>query len=294
MIKTARLSLIAAFGAAILSLVGCNGARDDAIKAVGDGPNGFMIQTLTRGDRVRKFGLFVPLAYDAKNAYPVIIFLHGLGEGGDDSHANMRVGLAPFVHDRQDSFPFICIFPQSSNGGWDENSEAAADVIAELDMVSKLYHVDADRVTLTGLSTGGYGTWAIGAKYKDRFAALVPMGTSSGDGKDAAALVNMPIWAFHNTGDMFAGVWNDTSMVEKVNSLGGHAKVSTFNALGHDVWETVYAKGELFTWILAQKRGVPPTSEPAATSSVAPMYSAPANTVPARSTPVTASVMPVY
>jgi predicted peptidase len=235
-------------------LGGCNGARDDALNSVGAGPQGFMIKQIARGDRVRKYGLFVPLAYDPNQAYPVIIFLHGLGEGGSDAHKNMRVGLAPFVHDRQATFPFICIFPQSSSGSWNENSEAATDVIAELDQVSRDYHVDADRVCLTGLSTGGYGTWAIGAKYKSRFAALAPMGTSASDTKDAQTLVDMPVWAFHNSGDMFAGVWNDTSMVAKINSLGGHAKINTYGALGHDVWETVYANGELFNWMLAQRR----------------------------------------
>ncbi|MGN6367790.1 MAG: prolyl oligopeptidase family serine peptidase [Phycisphaerae bacterium] len=240
--------------AGVTTLGGCNGARSDALNAVSNGPTGFMIKTLHRGDRERKYGLFVPVAYNPSQSYPVIIFLHGMGEGGNDAHANMRVGLAPFVHDRQANFPFICIFPQSPSGGWDENSESAADVIAELDAVSAEYHVDADRVSLTGLSTGGYGTWAIGAKYKDRFAALVPMGSSSYDGKDAQKLVDMPIWAFHNTGDMFAGVWNDTGMVDKVNSLGGHAKMNTYGALGHDVWETVYAKGELFDWLLQQRK----------------------------------------
>jgi predicted peptidase len=254
MIRHARSALVVALAACFMGLAGCNGARDDALNAVAMGPHGFMIKTLVRGDRSRKYGLFVPLAYDANKAYPVIIFLHGMGEGGNDAHANMRVGLAPFVHDREETFPFICIFPQSSNGSWDEDSDAATDVIAELDAVAKEYHVDADRVSLTGLSTGGYGTWAIGAKYKDRFAALVPMGTSSGDEKDAQSLVDMPIWAFHNSGDMFAGVWNDTSMVAKVNSLGGHAKINTYGAMGHDVWETVYAQGELFDWLLAQRR----------------------------------------
>ncbi len=268
----------------LTGLAACNGARDDALKSVGNGPQGFMIKELVRGDRVRKYGLFVPLAYNPNQSYPVIIFLHGMGEGGNNAHANMRVGLAPFVHDRQDTFPFICIFPQSSSGGWDENSEAATDVIAELDAVSRDYHVDADRVSLTGLSTGGYGTWAIGAKYKDRFAALVPMGTSAGDGKDAQTLVDMPIWAFHNSGDMFAGVWNDTSMVAKINSLGGHAKINTYGALGHDVWETVYAKGELFDWLLAQRRH---------RSAAAPM--APANrttaTIAPRRAPAVSSAM---
>ncbi len=262
---------VAVSGVSILG--GCNGARSDAVDSVSAGPTGFMIQTLHRGDRERKYGLFVPVAYNPAQAYPVIIFLHGMGEGGNDARANMRVGLAPFVHDRQADFPFICIFPQSSTGGWDENSDAAQDAIAELDAVSAAYHVDTDRVSLTGLSTGGYGTWAIGAKYKNRFAALVPMGSSSYDGKDAPKLVDMPIWAFHNTGDMFAGVWNDTEMVDKVNSLGGHAKINTYGALGHDVWETVYAKGDLFQWLLEQRKSARSagSSAPAnKTSSVVP------------------------
>ncbi|HUO11037.1 MAG TPA: prolyl oligopeptidase family serine peptidase [Phycisphaerae bacterium] len=273
-ILTAALAACLLF-TGVSALTGCNGARSDALNSVSDGPTGFMIKTLHRGDRERKYGLFVPVAYSPTQAYPVIIFLHGMGEGGSDARANMRVGLAPFVHDRQSDFPFICIFPQSSSGGWDENSEAAADAIAELDAVSAAYHVDQDRVSLTGLSTGGYGTWAIGAKYKDRFAALVPMGSSSYDGKDAQNLVDMPIWAFHNDGDMFAGVWNDTSMVDKVNSLGGHAKINTYGALGHDVWETVYAKGELFDWLLQQRKsartaGSVPSNK---TSSVIPAHS---------------------
>jgi predicted peptidase len=267
---------------------GCNGARDDAVKAVGAGPQGFMIKQIARGDRTRKYGVFVPLAYDPNQAYPVIIFLHGLGEGGSDAHANMRVGLAPFVHDREATFPFICIFPQSSSGSWNENSDAAKDVIAELDQVSKDYHVDQDRVCLTGLSTGGYGTWAIGAKYKNRFAALAPMGTSASDIKDAQTLVDMPVWAFHNTGDMFAGVWNDTSMVAKINSLGGHAKINTYGALGHDVWETVYAKGELFDWMLAQRRHTATASAwngPRVNQAVPAVVPAPASAVSAASVP---------
>ena len=252
--RVLSITLAACVLVAGFTLGGCNGARSDAVDAVAAGPTGFMIKTLHRGNRDRKYGLFVPVAYNPAMSYPVIIFLHGMGEGGNDARANMRVGLAPFVHDRQADFPFICIFPQSSSGGWDENSDAAVDAIAELDAVSAEYHVDADRVSLTGLSTGGYGTWAIGTKYKDRFAALVPMGSSSYDGKDAQKLVDMPIWAFHNSGDMFAGVWNDTGMVDKVNSLGGHAKVNTYGALGHDVWETVYAKGELFQWLLVQRK----------------------------------------
>jgi predicted peptidase len=273
MMKRMVLAALAAtvLAAGTAGLGGCNGARDTAFK-VGEqsGGRGFMIRTLVRGERQRKYGLFVPLSYNPAQKYPVIIFLHGMGEGGNDAKAPLRVGLAPFVADRAENFPFICIFPQSPDGGWNENSESAKDVIAELDEVSRQYSVDQDRVSLTGLSTGGYGTWAIGAKYHDRFAALVPMGSSAMDMKDAEVLKDMPVRSYHNAMDMFAGVWNDTAMVDKLKSLGGDAQMTVYTAVGHDCWETAYSSGELFDWLLQQRRKGATAAAPRQTSSAAP------------------------
>lgn len=235
----------------------CNGARDTALNMIGqNGDKGFMIKTLVRGDRTRKYGLFVPLSYTKGSAakYPTIIFLHGVGEGGSDCQSNLRVGMAPFVADQISSFSFIVIFPQSDSGQWGPDSENANDVIAELDEVSKMYPVDQDRVSLTGLSTGGYGTWAIGAKYRDRFAALVPMGSSDNAFGEAPNLVNMPIRSYHNNGDIFAAMWNDDVMVDKVNSRGGHAEMFKTNGPGHDCWEIAYGETDLFPWLQQQRR----------------------------------------
>jgi predicted peptidase len=238
-----------------LSLVGCNGARDTAISMLEkDRPKGFMIETINNSGRERKYGMFVPLSYDPKIKYPVIIFLHGLGEGGNDSKANLKVGLAPFVADRAGDFPFIVLFPQSPNGSWGEDSEQASDVIAILDEVSRKYSVDQDRVSLTGLSTGGYGTWAIGAKHKDRFAALVPMGSSASATKYCEQLVNMPIRSYHNNGDWAAAMWNDTSMVDRINMLGGHAEMFKTDGSGHNCWEIAYGETDMLEWLLTQRR----------------------------------------
>ena len=238
------------------ALPSCNGARDNALNMVGQSGDklGFNIRTITRGDRTRKYGLFVPLNYKADHAYPVIIFLHGMGEGGGDAHANMRVGLAPFVADRAQDFPFIVIFPQSEGGGWNENSQAAQDIFTALDEVAKQYNVNRDMVSLTGLSTGGYGTWVIGATHTDVFAALVPMGSNAQCVQYVDKLKNMPIRAYHNGGDPFAAVWNDETMCNKVNAAGGHADFTRTNDGGHDCWDGVYADGELFTWLLQQHR----------------------------------------
>lgn len=271
--RLAKACLALAFVCAgLVTLPGCNGARDTALNMVGQsGDKGFNIKTLTRGDRTRKYGVFIPLNYTPTKSYPVIVFLHGLGEGGGDSRANLRVGLAPFVADRASNFPFIVLFPQSDSGSWDENSQNALDIFTALDDVSKQYNVNKDMVSLTGLSTGGYGTWAIGAKFKDRFAALVPMGSNASAEKYAADLKNMPIKSYHNGGDPFAAIWNDESMCSKVNAAGGHADFYRTDGGGHDCWSAVYSDGELFTWLLQQRR---PAARSAAPSSPAIQASA--------------------
>jgi predicted peptidase len=249
------------------SLVGCNGASEAARQAIGkDGDKGFNYAKLTRGNHTRKYGLFVPLAYDPAKKYPVIIFLQGVGEGngvGEGDGKNLTVGLGPFVADRKSSFEFICIFPQSS-GGWDPNSEYAEDVITALDDVSKKYSVDQDRVTLTGLSTGGYGTYAIAAKYPERFAAIVAMGSNGKAINEAGKLTKLSVRAYcSESGDIFAGS-NDKDMVDKINELGGRAEFISTPTSGHNCWEYVYGSGDLFQWMSAQRRAAAPktTSTP--------------------------------
>jgi predicted esterase len=285
--------VIAGFSA----LPGCNGARDTALHALNSsGQKGFIQRTITRGDRTRKYAMFVPTNYNANSKYPAIIFLHGVGEGGSDASKNLTVGLAPFVADQMSTFPFICIFPQSESGGWDENSQAAMDVIAALDDASKAYNIDQDRVSLTGLSTGGYGTYAIGAKYKERFAALIPMASNASAEKYAGDLVNMPIRAYCNASDMFGGFGgNDRGMVERIKSLGGkNCEFTQTGDGGHDCWDGVYGSGELFGWLLQQRRHTTassPSASPIHSSSSlkptgAPIAAAPTATLMPASTPV--------
>jgi predicted peptidase len=163
--------------------------------------------------------------------------------------------MGPEVAQRAHDFPFIVIFPQSK-GGWHENSQAAVDAISTLHQVEKDYSVDADRVYLTGLSTGGYGTWAIGAKYHTEFAALVPLCAYAPEQNMIPMLATLPIWAFHNGGDPIVLAAGTQSACADINQAGGHAKYTQYGALGHDCWKAAYADPELFSWMLAQRRSV--------------------------------------
>lgn len=246
--------LIPGFLVLMLVLTGCAGGASTIRKGNENAPQGtgFSIHTLNNQHH-RKYAVFVPHNYNASQRWPVIVFLHGVGEGGSDATSNLGVGLGPAVAERASTFPFIVIFPQSDSGYWNADSSAASDAIAALHEVERTYRVDEDRVYLTGLSTGGYGTWVIGAKYRSEFAGLVPMCAFSAH--DAVPnLTDVPIWAFHNAGDMFVLAAGTSSMVSDINKHGGNAKYTEYGALGHNCWDRAYSEGELFQWMLNNRR----------------------------------------
>jgi len=270
---------------------GCNGARNTAVDSISAQPTGFTVKQITNtAGRTRSYGLFIPKAYTPNSKWPVIVFLHGIGEAGSDPRSAMRVGLAPFVADQQETFPFIVIFPQST-GGWSADSQAASDVISILHQVEHDYSVDTDCVSLTGLSTGGQGTFAIWARYNHEFTALAPMCPAGGDLSDGDTLAKMHIWAFENAVDPFVAPLAMASTLTAIKAAGGEPKHTVFVGVGHDCWETAYRDGQVFEWMKAQRRVgaertavVPPTPTPAPAAYSRPIATAPHVSV-ARSTP---------
>ncbi len=246
------LALVLTVGLAAVG--GCGGGGGGVMKKANAGaPPGTGFVTRTLPSDGRKYTVYIPRNYSSQPKWPAIVFLHGRFEGGSNGTSNVGVGLGPAIVNYPGEFPFIAIFPQSRSGDWNEDSTDAAAAIAILDDVSRNYAVDTDRVTLTGLSTGGYGAWALGGKYNDRFAALVPMCGYSAEHM-VPRLRGMPIWVFHNAADWAVGSGNSDSMVKKLKEQGDNPRYSKFPGVGHDVWLRAYKDPELFQWMLAQRK----------------------------------------
>jgi predicted peptidase len=235
-----------------LVATGCSGSG--TIKQANAGARagtGFVVRELPGENR--KYGVFVPHGYDGTKAYPVILFLHGAFEGGDNPGVAFSVGLGDAIADKAANFDYIAVFPQTRSGNWKESNEDLGDAYKALQDVKKNYRVDNDRVVLSGLSIGGYGVWALAKQYPNEFAALVPM--CGYDKLDAVpAVKGIPTWVFHNTMDPFVGVGDSKVMVEAINKAGGNAKLTTYGAVGHDVWKRAYREPELWRWLAQQRR----------------------------------------
>jgi predicted peptidase len=195
-----------------------------------------------------KYLLSLPADYNSsKKAWPLVLFLHGSGESGTDLE-KVKIHGPPKIVEAKGPFPFILVSPQSSGRGWNP------DVLnALLDSVIKEYRVDKDRIYLTGLSMGGFGTWTLAATHPERFAAIAPI-CGGGNAEDAPKLAKLPIWVFHGAKDPTVPVRRSEEMVNALKAAGGHPKFTVYPDAGHDSWTATYDNPEFYQWLLEQKR----------------------------------------
>jgi predicted peptidase len=166
---------------------------------------------------------------------PTILFLHGLGESGDDPSAVLRQGVPPYVAEHPD-FPFIVIAPQCPwNTWWPE----LADWLDQLLLHCKAtLPIDAQRLYLTGLSMGGYGSWYLGALWPERFAAVAPICGGGivfhGFPERVERLKHTPVWAFHGALDDRVPLSESESLVDALRARGGNVKLTVYPQAAHD------------------------------------------------------------
>jgi predicted peptidase len=192
--------------------------------------------------------LYLPKAYEQHESWPLVLFLHGSGERGDDPEL-VKVHGPPKLIAAGKDFPFIVVSPQCPESQWWEPIE----LMALLDDIGRKYKVDADRVYVTGLSMGGFGTWRLAAYAPQRFAAIAPI-CGGGEKSWAKPLSRLPIWVFHGAKDEGVPLERSQSMVDALLKEEGNPKLTVYPDAGHDSWTETYDNPEFYVWLLAQKR----------------------------------------
>lgn len=194
-----------------------------------------------------KYLLNLPDGYNSKDSWPLLIFLHGMGERGDDIELVKMHGPPKIAIDM--NLPFIIISPQCPEGKFWENKP----LMELIESILSEFPVNRNKIYLTGLSMGGFGTWNLAAAFPELFAAIVPI-CGGGDSSKACNLKDIPTWVFHGDVDGVVPIGRSQEMVEAIENCGGNVKFTIYKNTGHDSWTETYANPKLYEWLLNQSK----------------------------------------
>ncbi|MEZ6064501.1 MAG: prolyl oligopeptidase family serine peptidase [Planctomycetaceae bacterium] len=193
--------------------------------------------------------LYLPPNYEEQEKWPLLVFLHGSGERGNNLQ-KVKVHGPPKLVEQGRDFPMIIVSPQCPADKWWDVRE----LTALIDAVSTEQKVDPDRIYVTGLSMGGYGTWELASAIPDRLAAIVPI-CGGGTPYRTRRFAKLPVWAFHGAKDSAVPLKATEDMIAALRQNGGDPKLTVYPEANHDSWTETYNNPELYTWLLEQKRG---------------------------------------
>jgi predicted peptidase len=236
----------------------------------------FEKQYFISGNDTLRLRILTPVDYSPKRKYPVVLFLHGAGERGNDNEAQLTWGADLFLDSlNRARYPAIVIFPQcptdstwsdlkfsgtkDSLGGLAIRTDKPANTTQRLvtDFLDTLIvhgGVDRSRVYIGGLSMGGFGTFELLWRRPDLFAAAIPI---CGGGDPSTVTMyrkKMPVWIFHGDADPVVPILYSRRMLAALKASGAKATMTEYPGVGHDSWKNAFAEPELLHWLFAQKK----------------------------------------
>jgi predicted peptidase len=233
---------------------------------------GFLNRTVTVGKQVYRYQVYIPAEWNKGKKWPVILFLHGAGERGDDGLFQTQVGIAAAIRTHPEHFQAVIVMPQCRKDIWWTDPAMEEQALAALKASIREFKGDQERIYLTGLSMGGYGTWDIAAKHAGMFAALAPIcgglkppgrsqATDAPKPDDQPAIYaevagkigKTPVWIFHGGADPVVPVAESQKMYEALKVSGGNVKYTEYPGVGHNSWDRAYSEPEFMTWLLSQR-----------------------------------------
>lgn len=234
---------------------------------------GFLDRKLNIAGQEYRYQVYVPSDYTAQRSWPIILFLHGAGEGGEDGLLPTEVGIGSAIRRNARNFPVLVVFPQArpDSSGWRGNTAVMA--LRALDRTVAEFHGDPRRLYLTGLSMGGSGTLRVAAEFPGRFAAIAPV-TPDFDGELsrplpaptgltdaylalAQAVGPTPAWVFQGALDKTPPPSETRRLVRALQRFSTEVRYTEYPGVGHDAWEPAYAEPDLIPWLLRHQRHDP-------------------------------------
>jgi predicted esterase len=221
-----------------------------------------VVQQEVREPASYNYLLFLPrnrsLEVDGK--LPLILFLHGIDAldgavGGPSDLGKVKKEGLPALLDKNNEFPAIVVSPQcpASTEWYYEDIDNNALMNRLLDSLIQRYPVDPSRITITGLSMGGIGSWYFAMRNPTRFAAIVPIASRRESNWDVCTIKDS-VWAFHGADDSTVPLWKGEDVVNALRACGGTPRFTVYPGVGHDCWTITYARQDLYEWIYLQKR----------------------------------------
>jgi predicted peptidase len=233
----------------------------------------FLERSVQSGEQTYNYRVWLPHHYSKLHHWPVVLYLHGSAERGDDNLRPLSNGLPAALQRYGERYKCIVVIPQARFGHeWYGEMEQQA--LAALDAAVREFHGDPRRVYLTGISMGGAGAWYL-ARHRHKFAAVIPVagevvrqpddpwpsdpppelariaGSPDPYATLAAEIGPTPVWAFHGAKDDVIPPTESRKMV----ALLPNARYTEYPDAGHDIWDRVYGDREVVHWMLKQRAG---------------------------------------
>ncbi len=217
------------------------------------------------------YRLLKPQNFDVSKKYPLVLLLHGAGERGDDNQQQLKWGgdtfTTPEAREKYTAFVMVPQCPKDKKWvdmDWGGTvGTAPADpgdtqklLLGAFDSVQKEFPIDPDRLYLTGLSMGGYGTWDLITRYPDKWAAAAPI-CGGGDKTKAGVAKPVPVWAFHGDADTTVLPVRTKDMVDGLKAAGGNVSLTIYAGVAHNSWSNAFKEPNFLPWLFAQRRGQP-------------------------------------